>query len=59
MDGGKKASAKSKKKVQQEDDEEMIDTSGQQQDFVDKMKKRATVKTYGIDNVRLLLNSYG
>lgn len=31
---------------------EQIDTgAGKNQEFVDKMKKRATVKTYGIDNV--------
>ena len=46
MDGSKKAS-KTKKK----EDAEMIDTSSKDQEFVDKMKKRATVKTYGIDNV--------
>lgn len=51
MDGSsKKASAKSKRKTQQEDEAEMIDTSSNQE-FVDKMKKRATVTTHGIDNV--------
>jgi len=51
MDGSsKKASAKSKKKTQQEDEAEMIDSSSNQE-FVDKMKKRATVTTHGIDNV--------
>jgi phosphohistidine swiveling domain-containing protein len=50
MDGSKKASAKSKKKTQMEDEAEMIDTTTNQE-FVDKMKKRATVKTHGIDNV--------
>jgi hypothetical protein len=49
MEGSKKASAKSKKKA--DDEQEMIDTSSNQE-FVDKMKKRATVKTHGIDNVR-------
>jgi flagellum-specific peptidoglycan hydrolase FlgJ len=52
MDGSsKKASGKSKRKTQQEDEAEMIDTSSNQE-FVDKMKKRATVTTHGIDNVR-------
>lgn len=53
MDGSKKASAsKGKKKTQQDDEAEMIDTSSKNaQEFVDKMKKRATVKTHGIDNV--------
>ncbi len=52
MEASNKASAKSKKKAQ----EELIDTTSVDQDFVDKMKKRATVKTYGIDNVTLTLN---
>jgi hypothetical protein len=56
---GKRASSKGKssgsKKVAQaveyEEDEEMINTgSKSNQEFVDKMKKRATVKTHGIDN---------
>lgn len=59
---GKKASAAAatatKKKqvvIKEEDSEEMIVTaqSKQTQEFVDNMKKRATVKTYGIDNVRI------
>jgi hypothetical protein len=51
MDGSsKKTSAKSKRKTQQDDEAEMIDSSSNQE-FVDKMKKRATVTTHGIDNV--------
>ena len=56
---GKKASAAATKKkqvvIKEEDSEEMIVTaqSKQTQEFVDNMKKRATVKTYGIDNVRI------
>jgi hypothetical protein len=50
MEGSKKASAKSKKKTQMEDEAEMIDSSSNKE-FVDKMKKRATVTTHGIDNV--------
>ena len=35
----------------------MIDTSSNaaDQEFVDKMKKRATVKTHGIDNVKKII----
>lgn len=56
MEGGKRTSSKgktSKKQaaVEYEEEEEAINTSSKSnQEFVDKMKKRATVKTHGIDN---------
>ena len=56
MEGGKKASSKGKSSkkqavVEYEEEDEGIDTSSKNnQEFVDKMKKRASVKTHGIDN---------
>ena len=57
MEGVKKASSKGKSSkkqtavVEYEEEDEVIDTSSKNnQEFVDKMKKRASVKTHGIDN---------
>ena len=50
MEDNKKGRASSKKAAAKQKPEEAVDTT-EQKEFVDKMKKRATVKTYGIDNV--------
>jgi hypothetical protein len=47
----KKEGKLAKKNTQMEDEAKMIEDD---QGFVDKMKKRATVKTYGIDNVLII-----
>lgn len=56
MEAGKKRSTSKKaaKQVVEEQSSDM-DAGVKQQEFVEKMKKRATVKTYGIDNVLNIL----
>ena len=52
-----KKSARGKSNTKKTDDKTLSSVSQseeEKQSFVDKMKKRATVKTYGIDNVSRL-----
>jgi hypothetical protein len=48
MEDSKRSTSKGKKGKTEQIDTSSKDTS---KEFVEKMKKRATVKTYGIDNV--------
>jgi hypothetical protein len=52
MEGKKSGRGKSQGKQK----EEQVDTSSKNQEFVEKMKKRATVKTHGIDNVSRIIS---
>lgn len=57
MDGKKSARSKSgtKQSSAKKQQEDISSVSEDEKTFVDKMKKRAIVKTYGIDNVSKLL----
>jgi len=53
MEAGRKSSAKAKKGAKTEQVEQINTKTKESQEFVDNLKKRATVKSYGIDNVRI------
>lgn len=60
MEEGKKRSSSKKaaKQVVIEEESSDLDAGKKQQEFVENMKKRATVKKHGIDNVSSIISKY-